>query len=468
VNAATNGKPNDRNFIARFRIWAWPLVFLHLIAACAWWRPDASTALSSESFVALKQRVALIRGLPFKREVSRDDKIASATDSSSEKDFDDEYNAQSIARLSQVYKRIGLLPNSTDLGKALIDFQRLQRITFYDGRAEAIVIAPESLRLARALADDDALAAETIPAVFALTQALQEQNFQWSSKLKLISSEDRKLAFHAVAQGDVVLMGLAHLRGNRPAIWPEQQQAIGRLTNELDRMASGLPPLLREKLVFPYRQGSQFVQWAYASRGLEGINALFANPPLSSAQILHPEKFFIQRQNPLRIVAWGLVQEMKESAVVEQTLGEYLTQLVLASSHSRAEATRIASGWAGDHLSAYAEGKNLITGWISAWDNETSAQEFSRAFETVLARRHSLRFETPAGQKNNLKADLGGERSTLLQVRGPLVLFLDGIATARASELAERIWQDLETGTESPVVPFDSAKSGRQLASRRR
>jgi hypothetical protein len=469
VNARNQRKSNNRNFISRFRVWASLLVFLNLPAGCAWWKPDVpTTPLSSESFVALKQKVALTRGLPFKRDVSyRDSQIFSATDSSPGKDFDDEYDSQSIARLSQVYKRMGLLPEATDLGKALADFYRLQRLTFYDGRGETIMVAPESLRLGKALAGDEVRSAESIPVVFALTQALQEQNFQWPSKLKLIPLEDRRLAFNAVARGDIVLIGLAHLSGNRPAKWPDQQQAIARLTNELERMASGLPPLLREKLVFPYREGSQFVQWAYAARGLEGLNALFANPPLSSAQIMHPEKFYMHQQNPLRIVAWGLVRQMKEAAVIDQTLGEYLTQILLASSHSHSEAARIASGWAGDHLSAYLEGENLITCWVSAWDNEPSAQKFSRAFETVLARRHGLRFETPAGQKNDLQA-VGGGRSTLIQVRGSLVLFLDGLASTRVLESTERIWQELETGTDSTVIPFDSAKSRRQLASRRR
>jgi len=460
VDAWEQRKSDDRNSNSRSCVWAWLLIFLNLLAACSWRQPDTPIQLSSDSFSALKQTVASIRGLPFKRETS--------TGNSSGKDFDDQRDAQSVARLSQVYKRIGLLPDTTDLAKSLADFRRLQRLTFYDSQRATIVLAPESIRLGKALAGEDSRNAETIPVVFALAQALQEQNFQWPSKLKLIPGRDRRLAFQAVAGGDVVLTGLAYLRGNRPAQWPTEQQAIARLANELDALASGLPPLLRAKLVFPYREGSQFVQWAYAARGLDGINGLFANPPLSTAQVMHPEKFYLRRENPLRIVAWGLMQQMKTAAIIEQTLGEYLTQVILASTHSRIEAARIASAWAGDELSAYADGENLIASWISAWDNETSAQEFSRAFETVLARQRGLRFERPDRQKNNLKADLGNGRSTLLQVRGSVVLFLDGVASTRAPELAERIWQDLETGAEPTILPLDSAQSRRQFASRRR
>ena len=454
MDAWERRKPNDRNPISRSCAWAALLIFLNLLAACSWQKPDTPTRLSPDSFGALKQRVASIRGLPFKQDISQEAR-------SSGNDFDDEDDPRSIARLSQAYKRIGLLPDATDLAKALADFHRLQRLTFYDRRKDMILLAPESIKLGRALGEDDSRSAETIPMVFALTQALQEQNFQWPSKIKLVPAEDRRLAFRAVASGDVVLTGLSYLRGNGPAQWPAQQQAVSRLVNELNTLASGLPPMLRERLVFPYREGSQFVQWAYAARGLEGINALFANPPLSTAQVMHPQKFYIRRQNPLRIVDWGLMQQMKSAAIIERTLGEYLIQFLLTSTHSRLEAARIASAWAGDHLSAYADGENLITCWISAWDEETSAQEFLRAFEAVLVRQRGLRFETSAGQKNNLKADLAAGASTLLQVKGPVVLFLDGVGSARAPQLAERIWQELETGPEPTTFPFDSAQSRR-------
>lgn len=466
MDAWEQRKSDDRNSISRS--WAALLIFLNLLAACSWRKPDAPIQLSSDSFSALKQRVASLRGLPFKSDVSYDAKVYTATENFSGKSFDDEYDAQSVARLSQVYKRVGLLPDGTDLAKALADFRRLQRLPYYDSGRETIVLAPESIRLGKAFTGDDSRNAQTIPVVFALAQALQEQTFQWPSKLKLIPARDRRLAFQAVARGDIALTGLAYLRGDQPVQRPAERQAITRLANELDAMASGLPTLLRAKLVFPYREGSQFVQWAYEASGLKGINGLFANPPLSTAQVLHPEKFYLRRQNPLRIIAWGLMQQMKTAAIIEQTLGEYLTQLILASTLSRSEAARIASAWTGDDLSAYADGESMITSWISAWESEIGAQEFARAFETVLARQRRLRFETADRQKDNLKADLGSGRSMLLQVRGSVVLFLDSVASTRTSELAERIWQDLETGAEPTTLPFESAQSWRQFASRRR
>ena len=53
---------------------------------------------------------------------------------------------------------------------------------------------------------------------------------------------------------------------------------------------------------------------------------------------------------------------MKESAVVDQTLGEYLVQLLLTLNLSRQEASQIAAAWTGDQLSAYLEGEQSFNG----------------------------------------------------------------------------------------------------------
>jgi hypothetical protein len=215
--------------------------------------------------------------------------------------------------------------------------------------------------------------------------------------------------------------------------------------------------MLREKLIFPYRDGSQFVQWAYAAKGWEGVNGLFADPPVSSAQILHPEKYYLRREAPLQITPFGWLRQTKEKAVMEQTLGEYLIQVLLASSYSRRDAALIASGWTGDTLSAYPDGANPMTIWLSAWNNDDAGQDFYRALQTVLERRNRLRFAT-SRPSDGLMADSGAGRSVVLQTKGSLVLLVDGVASARAAETSEAIWKELEIGTESPAIPFETAK----------
>lgn len=434
-----------------------------LIASCSGSRPVEITRPSAKSFPELEQEVSKIRGLGFKRPVTFNQRPAEPGTNGTA-----EYGAEATTPLGRVYKRVGLLPESVDFSKALLEFERLQRMIDYDASHAVVLVTPEAVRLGQALAGDQARgAAPMIPAVLALAQALQEQHFRWQGKLRSVPLEDRKLAFGAVACGDAVLVGLKYLSNERRADdFTDQLHAIGRLGGELERMGSSLPAMLREKLVFPYREGGRFVQWAYAARGWNGVNTLFSDPPYSSAQILHPEKYYVKRTQPVRILPFGLFQKMTASPVVDQTLGESLIAVLLEASRSRTVAAQIASGWEGDHLSAYQDGDNLVTAWITAWTDGGAARMFRGAYRTALERRHRLHFEPSAGEQDGIKADLRDRRSMVLQVRGRFVLLLDGVASTRVSELSESAWKDLETSTESTVIPFDLAAGAVQFTNR--
>ncbi len=434
------------------------LIFL-AAAGCSWPQPKTSSSVPAPSIAELSQTIAQIRGLAFKQQVALSDQPAPTSANGA-----DEYGGQDIDQLSRVYKRIGRLSSSVDLKKSLAEFSRLRRLASYEAERRAIILAPEAADIGQALtgAKGDGTAVATL---MALTHALQEQHFQWQERVRSLTLEDRKLAFRAVAQGDAVTVALTFLKANQStATWADHVQAIARLTDELARAGSALPAMLREKLIFPYRDGSQFVQWAYAAKGWEGVNGLFADPPVSSAQILHPEKYYLRREAPLQITPFGWLRQAKQEAVIEQTLGEYLIQVLLASSHSRREAAVIASAWTGDTLSAYPDGANLITIWLSAWNNDGGAQNFYRGLQTVLERRNHLRFGVSPRPSEGLKADLDSGRSAVLQAKGSLVLLLDGVASARAAETSEAIWKELEIGTESPAIPFETARRTTHLS----
>ena len=430
-----------------------PLLILAALCGCSWPGSKPATSLPAPSFAEIARTTEQIRGLAFKRLVSLSDQLADSSITTV-----DEPEAQLMAQASRVYKRIGLIAESVDLVQSYNQFLRLGRTAFYGRGRDTLFLSPEAVKIAQALAGTPT-GNRNVAAVMALTHALQEQHFRWQERIKGITSEDHRLAFKAVGTGDSTTVALHFLKSNHSTIsWADHVQAIGRLTAELERAASSLPAMLREKLVFPYRDGTQFVQWAYAAKGWVGVNALFADPPVSSAQILHPEKYYLRRGSLVQIIPFGLFRQTKENATIEQTLGEFLVQVLLASSHSRKDAAVIASSWVGDYLSAYPNGENLIVAWLSAWNDEAGAQRFYRAFQTVLERRHRLRFEALAPQQDGVKADLRTGRSLLLQARGSVVLLLDGVTAARAVETSDAVWKELEIRTEPPSIPFETAK----------
>ena len=382
------------------------LILAGWIGGCSGSTTPAAIPLAPESFNELKQKIAALRELPFKRDVSLLNEPPGTAAASLEKFFGEHYGNQSIADISRTYKRLGLLPESTDFAKAFADYSRLERSFYYEVSKATIVMTPASAQLAQRMSGAPN---QLIATVLALARALQDQNFQWQERLNRVSLEDRKLAFGALAAGDASLVGVNYLRVfQQTTALPGSDLSMAGWAAALEKMGSHLPELLRQKLVFPYREGSQFVRWAHAAKGWTGVNGLFADPPLSTAQILHPEKYYLKRQNPQRISFPGLAQQMKERAVVDQTLGEYLVQLLLLSRLSRQEASQIAASWTGDQLSAYQDGEHTLTVWITAWQSDQDAQSFFSHLSIHAGTEPS--FALPSARRRRLGSPCGTYR----------------------------------------------------------
>ena len=268
----------------------WILTLAGWLTSCASSTPPSTTS-APESFNELKQRISLIRELSFKREVALAKESPNATRTTPERIFSDKYGSQSLVHISHAYKRLGLLPESTDFPAALADYVRLDRIFYYDARRDLIVISPDATQLVQAMRDEPGRNLAQLPVVLALSRALQEQHFQWQGKLNGISLEDRRLAFRALAVGDTVLVGSAYLQGSQGTTRPpDSARNLAGLATALEKMGSHLPQLLQQKLVFPYREGAQFVQWAHAAKGWTGVEC-----SLCRSASFRPRRFFTRR-----------------------------------------------------------------------------------------------------------------------------------------------------------------------------
>jgi len=433
-----------------------PLVFVGALTGCYSPGPREVISTVAPSLTELKDSTVQIRQLTLDHDIALLGNGSATPASEPNGLVPGAYRPFSVQQVERAYKRIGLLDENADYARSLADYERLERMAFYDGNRRSLVLSPEAFRVGLVFAQANPRMAREIPALFGIVHAMQAQHFHWDEKLRFISLEDRRLAFRSLAQGDAALVALAHSIGEKKVPTSAVDiQIIARLGAALEKLAVELPPLLRHKLVFPFREGSQFVLWAYAAKGWQGVNRLYADPPLSSAQILHPERYYRQRENPIRIFPWGLAARLKENVLLEQTLGESLVRLLIASVRSSQESAEIVAAWQGDQLSAYPLGEHFVTAWMSSWRNDQSARSFFRAYEEALAKRHRVRLEPSPHEKDRRQADLPGGRALVLQVKGPLVLFLDGLPAAQIPEIADAAWKDLETDREPWQAPLD-------------
>ncbi len=217
-----------------------------------------------------------------------------------------------------------------------------------------------------------------------LTHALQDQNFDLLKfPLKVKTNDDLALATSALIEGDAtVLMTRWYMENVDPS---KMLGDVGAMFSQNTVKLREAPPFLREMLMFPYQEGQQFVTALYSSGGTPAIDAAFHDPPTTTKDILHPDKFLHQRVAPehldlpkLEAADWRLIGN--------NTLGEFGTRFVLGQGMGAYDAQLLAEGWNGDRYQVYERGTNGPTAlvWITAWETEPQATEFAGAYKKVI------------------------------------------------------------------------------------
>ncbi|MBI2360005.1 MAG: hypothetical protein HYV04_14110 [Deltaproteobacteria bacterium] len=449
------------------------LGFVLVLLGCGETDLPVSPTRPPQPFDEVKTEISRLRGLPFLREVALETKNREEIGSLSAEPVEDIAEEKS-SLMAEIYQRLGLLTDGADFSKDLVELQLFRHSVYYDGARQKIVVPQEPLKPARAfLRFPGKISEETTKQLLlahALAHALQDQHFQWRARIRSRNTQDSRLPLHAVMQGDAILVGLAYLAARKESGKEQIVDAVKslfRASPAFERELSVRPDLLRQKLAFEYLYGSQFVLWAYSHKGWDGVNRLFLRPPVSTAQILHPEKYYVKREEPLRIIPWKLLRQSGAQKIDQETLGEFTLRLLLAQTAGREEAEKVAAGWLGDTLLALRNGDELILGWVIAWESQAGAREFLGAYRRVLERRYGPVFDaTSAG--NDTLVSREGAHPLLLQIKDNFVFVLDGMPAPRSIEVAAGLWDELETTRDAPQIPFDQVRRSQGLASFRK
>lgn len=429
------------------------LLFLLTLAGCLTQEPEPLFRPAPEGFAALAQDIAKFRNLSFKRA------IALAPGFFENAFGNDSTGPLRLNYVEEAYKRIGLLPHDANLAAALAAFSRLEVLFSYDSAQAAVTIAPAAAKLGAPFKVSDPTLAREAPLGFAVVAALQEQNFHWQDKLRTAFLEDQRLALRALATGDAVVTLIARTV-NRTDLTSADLALGERFAAELEKTAVRLPAFLREQIPFRYREGSRFVLWALKTRGWPGVDALYDKPPVSTAVLLHPEKYFVAGEQPLRFYPAALLRRAADGILVEQSLGEQLVRSLLAPSAEPRSVNEIAAQWRGDQLFAFQDDTETVTAWYSAWASPAHALTFLRAYRAVLERRQGIRFSSASepSMPNALSGRMRDQRGAWLAAQGTVVLFLSGISPKRLRDRVQDAWRDLEIDVDSTAIRFDSVR----------
>jgi hypothetical protein len=143
------------------------------------------------------------------------------------------------------------------------------------------------------------------------------------------------------------------------------------------------PAVVRDQLVLPYVLGRDFADALVRAGGWDAVRRAWADPPTTTEQVLHPEKYL--RREAARTVTLGWAPA-GAPVVDEGVLGEMLTRTLLGDGSNAA-----AAGWGGDTFRAWDVGGSTLLVWKTAWDDAREAAEFDAALRARLAAGHAAR-----------------------------------------------------------------------------
>ena len=296
-------------------------------------------------------------------------------------DFEEDYSPEEAADDTRVLAAFGLVEPGLDLYNLYVRLYSEGVAGFYDPDTHELVLVSEAQGLN---------AYERTVFAHEVTHALQDQVYDlrasgFSDEMYETDSEKAE-AVQAVLEGDASLLEEQYMETLSAGEKREYDAAVNAQDISL---YYEMPQYLLQDFIFPYDQGLEFVRHYYDQDGWAGVDALWESLPVSSEQILHPERYDagdvpVVVARPALTDTLGSGWRMLDSGVN----GEWYTYLILAYGEdadarlTQNRAARAAEGWGGDGYVVYGheadEGLVLASHWV--WDTPEDAGEFVEAF----------------------------------------------------------------------------------------
>ena len=271
-------------------------------------------------------------------------------------------------------KKFGFVPPDFDLKKNTIDLLTEQAAAFYDFHRKKLFISDWAQTSMRDMA-----------LIHELAHALADQSFSLEKFTRQVEQDSEKsLARQAVVEGQAMWLTNTVI-----------SRRTGRSKASLDAEDGGSEPsgkypvfdqaplYIRENLIFPYSAGERFQDAVYEKRQQAALSDVFRDPPVSSQQVMHPEKYFAHAAPVLP----RLPKDPKGvKRFAEGVLGELDHSVWLRQYATADDADEVAPKLAGSQyrLLEGRKSKRVMVVYASQWNDADAARRFFRLYRKVL------------------------------------------------------------------------------------
>ena len=284
--------------------------------------------------------------------------------------FEEEYRPEDAAADNVLLQGLGLLTADEDVAALQLQLLTGGVLGYYDPDARAMVVVT-----------DAGLTPEArVTYAHEYTHALQDSAFGMDTlDLQRHGDDDGAVAGLSLVEGDatttMVLWAIDNLN-------PEEVLGISQ-TPLPD--TTGVPAWMIRLQEFPYLAGTDFTSRLYATGGFGAVDEAWADPPVSTEQILH-FRAYTDDEQPVAVADMAPDLAARGVTVMQATtLGEAMIGIWLdALGMGEADANAAAAGWGGDRIWAVT-GSDGSVGVVLriAWDVKVDADQFASAYERV-------------------------------------------------------------------------------------
>ena len=271
--------------------------------------------------------------------------------------------------MTLLFRLVGRLDDGDDLSAFRRDLNGLPETAWYDDSTGSLLVADSPVELGP-------LARSEV--VHEVVHALADQHYRWASyrSESLPDADDRLAAFDALVEGDATYFQLLYIQQMSQA----DREEVALAFVDSSAAAEGVPGWVIEDLAFPFDQGFEFVADLVASGGIAAVDRAYLDPPSTSEQVLHPERYRRGESGLAANQDDALLEGYTEVGGVV-SFGEWGLRLMLEEAMSPGLLTQIADGWGGDAYQIFVTGGGEVAfALLYLGDAESHTIEVTQAF----------------------------------------------------------------------------------------
>ncbi len=286
-----------------------------------------------------------------------------------------EEERENILRDQELLSILGLIPQDLDLYELTLGLYTEQVLGLYDTDTDKLYVIGESEELGPL--EETTFAHEYV-------HALQQQHFDLHALFEAAEGDsDASAALVALVEGDAYRLTFQYIF---EVLSLDAVQGAAR-PDEGGSLLDSAPYAVQKSFLFPAVHGFIFVTALALDGGLNAVNAAYRDPPTSTEQVLHPERYLLrEKPRPVSLpdIAGALGDGWRETDT--DVMEEFFLRTYLETAIAPGVASDAAEGWAGDRYALLEDalGERVFVA-LTVWDRAEEASQFIRVATAPLA-----------------------------------------------------------------------------------